>query len=83
MITVSSNMLRFLTFFQDAQTVIGFLKHYGLEKDFKLNIEPNHTTLAGHDYEHDIEISSRLPLFLTTLKFDKIWNARVCRFQHW
>jgi len=30
-----------------------------LEKDFKLNIEPNHTTLAGHDYEHDIEISSR------------------------
>lgn len=43
----------------DAQTVIGFLKTYGLDKDFKLNIEPNHTTLAGHDYEHDIEISSR------------------------
>jgi len=43
----------------DAQTVIGFLKHYGLEKDFKLNIEPNHTTLAGHDYEHDIEMASR------------------------
>jgi len=43
----------------DAQTVIGFLKHYGLDKDFKLNIEPNHTTLAGHDYEHDIEIASR------------------------
>ena len=38
----------------DAQTVIGFLRKYGLEKDFKLNIEPNHTTLAGHDYEHDI-----------------------------
>jgi len=43
----------------DAQTVIGFLKTYGLDKDFKLNIEPNHTTLAGHDYEHDIEIASR------------------------
>jgi len=43
----------------DAQTVIGFLKHYGLDKDFKLNIEPNHSTLAGHDYEHDIEVSSR------------------------
>eukprot|EP01126_Amoeba_proteus_P018836 TRINITY_DN19593_c0_g1_i1.p1 TRINITY_DN19593_c0_g1~~TRINITY_DN19593_c0_g1_i1.p1 ORF type:complete len:226 (-),score=44.18 TRINITY_DN19593_c0_g1_i1:119-796(-) len=43
----------------DAQTVIGFLKHYGLEHDYKLNIEPNHTTLAGHDYEHDIEIASR------------------------
>jgi len=35
-----------------------FLKTYGLDKDFKLNIEPNHTTLAGHDYEHDIEVSS-------------------------
>lgn len=43
----------------DAQTVMGFLNHYGLEKDFKLNIEPNHTTLAGHDYEHDIEVASR------------------------
>jgi len=43
----------------DAQTVIGFLKHYQLDKDFKLNIEPNHTTLAGHDYEHDIEFASR------------------------
>jgi len=37
---------------------MGFLKHYGLDKDFKLNIEPNHTTLAGHDYEHDIEVAS-------------------------
>jgi len=43
----------------DAQTVIGFLKQYGLDGDFKLNIEPNHTTLAGHDYEHDIEMASR------------------------
>jgi len=43
----------------DAQTVISFLKTYGLENDFKLNIEPNHTTLAGHDYEHDLEIASR------------------------
>ena len=43
----------------DAQTVIGFLHTYGLEKDFKLNIEPNHTTLAGHDYEHDILMSSK------------------------
>jgi hypothetical protein len=43
----------------DAQTVIGFLKHYGLDKDFKLNIEPNHTTLAGHSYEHDLIMSSK------------------------
>jgi len=43
----------------DAQTVIGFLKQYNLDGEFKLNIEPNHSTLAGHDYEHDIEIASR------------------------
>merc|ERR1711907_888165 len=42
----------------DAQTVIGFLHTYGLEKDFKINIEPNHTTLAGHDYEHDLRMAS-------------------------
>eukprot|EP00755_Sulcionema_specki_P038138 Sspe_Gene.2730::Locus_908_Transcript_1_1_Confidence_1.000_Length_1318::g.2730::m.2730/K01805/xylA; xylose isomerase len=42
----------------DAQTVMGFLNHYGLQNDFKLNIEPNHTTLAGHDYEHDIRMAS-------------------------
>jgi len=44
----------------DAMTVIGFLKHFGLEKDFKLNVEPNHTTLAGHCYEHDIMMASAL-----------------------
>ena len=43
----------------DAQTVMSFLKHYGLDKDFKLNIEPNHTTLAGHNYEHDLLVSSK------------------------
>lgn len=39
-------------------SVIGFLQHYGLERHFKLNIEPNHTTLAGHSYEHDIVMAS-------------------------
>lgn len=39
-------------------SVIAFLKHYGLEADFKLNIEPNHTTLAGHSYEHDVVMAS-------------------------
>jgi xylose isomerase len=43
----------------DAQTVIGFLLHYKLDKHFKLNIEPNHTTMAGHSYEHDVEMASR------------------------
>merc|ERR1712203_501541 len=42
----------------DAQTVIGFLRTYGLEQHFKVNIEPNHTTLAGHDYEHDLRMAS-------------------------
>jgi xylose isomerase len=42
----------------DAQTVIGFLHQYGLEKEFKVNIEPNHTTLSGHDYEHDLRMAS-------------------------
>jgi len=42
----------------DAQTVIGFLRQYGLQDHYKLNIEPNHTTLAGHDYEHDIRLAS-------------------------
>ncbi|TYZ66612.1 hypothetical protein PybrP1_004478 [[Pythium] brassicae (nom. inval.)] len=38
----------------DAASVVAFLHTYGLQAHFKLNIEPNHTTLAGHDYEHDI-----------------------------
>ncbi|KAJ3597224.1 hypothetical protein NHX12_000752 [Muraenolepis orangiensis] len=42
----------------DAMSVIGFLKHYGLDDHFKLNIEPNHTTLAGHSYEHDVVMAS-------------------------
>lgn len=42
----------------DAQTVMGFLNHYGLQDHYKTNIEPNHTTLAGHAMEHDIMISS-------------------------
>lgn len=45
-------------------SVIGFLKHFDLDKDFKLNIEPNHTTLAGHSYEHDILMASAYVLFL-------------------
>jgi xylose isomerase len=43
----------------DAQTVIGFLKANNLQDHFKLNIEPNHTTLAGHCYEHDLVIASQ------------------------
>mmetsp|Transcript_21719 Transcript_21719/g.60362 ORF Transcript_21719/g.60362 Transcript_21719/m.60362 type:complete len:475 (-) Transcript_21719:95-1519(-) len=42
----------------DAQTTMAFLHQYGLADDFLLNIEPNHTTLAGHQAEHDIAIAS-------------------------
>jgi xylose isomerase len=40
----------------DAQTVIGFLRHHDLDRDFKLNIEANHATLAGHSSEHDLQM---------------------------
>ncbi len=40
----------------DAQTVIGFLRHHGLAGDFKLNIEANHATLAGHSFAHDLQM---------------------------
>lgn len=39
----------------DAETVIGFLKSHGLDKDFKLNLEVNHATLAGHTFEHELQ----------------------------
>ena len=42
----------------DAATAIGFLRRYGLDKDFKLNIEANHATLAGHTFEHELRISA-------------------------
>ena len=42
----------------DAATVISFLKSQGLEEDFKLNIEANHATLAGHTFQHDLSVSA-------------------------
>lgn len=41
----------------DSETVIGFLRHYGLEKDFKLNIEVNHATLAQHTFQHELQVA--------------------------
>ena len=41
----------------DTETVIGFLKAHGLEKDFKVNIEVNHATLAGHTFEHELAVA--------------------------
>ena len=42
----------------DAATAIGFLRAHGLDRDFKLNIEANHATLAGHTFEHELRISA-------------------------
>lgn len=42
----------------DAATIIGFLKAHGLDKDFKLNIEVNHATLAGHTFQHELQVAA-------------------------
>jgi xylose isomerase len=42
----------------DSATVIGFLREYGLEKDFKLNIEVNHATLALHTFQHELQVAA-------------------------
>jgi xylose isomerase len=42
----------------DVSTVIGFLRKYGLDKDFKLNIEVNHATLAGHTFQHELQMAA-------------------------
>ena len=42
----------------DADTVIGFLRQYDLLNDFKLNVEVNHATLAGHTFTHDLQVAA-------------------------
>lgn len=42
----------------DTATVIGFLNEYGLDKDFKVNIEVNHAILAGHTFEHELQVAA-------------------------
>ncbi len=42
----------------DSETVIGFLRYYGLDKDFKLNIEVNHATLAQHTFQHELQTAA-------------------------
>ena len=43
----------------DCATAIGFLRQYGLEGDFKMNIEVNHATLAQHTFQHEIEVAAK------------------------
>lgn len=42
----------------DASTVVGFLQSYGLDQDFKLNIEVNHATLALHTFQHELQVAA-------------------------
>ncbi|MBU2976466.1 xylose isomerase [Zobellia sp. B3R18] len=42
----------------DTATAIGFLREHGLEKDFKINIEVNHATLAQHTFQHEMEVAA-------------------------
>jgi xylose isomerase len=43
----------------DSATAIGFLREYGLDKDFKINIEVNHATLAQHTFQHELEVAAK------------------------
>ena len=43
----------------DCATAIGFLRQYGLENDFKMNIEVNHATLAQHTFQHEIDVAAQ------------------------
>ncbi|MDY0747048.1 xylose isomerase [Paucibacter sp. R3-3] len=47
----------------DVATVYGFLKRYGLEKEVQVNIEQNHALLAGHTFEHEIDMAHALGIF--------------------
>ena len=42
----------------DCETVIGFLRQYDLLQDFKINIEVNHATLAGHTFQHELQVAA-------------------------
>jgi xylose isomerase len=47
----------------DAATLYAFLQRYGLEKEVKANIEANHSTLAGHSFEHEIATALAYGIF--------------------
>lgn len=42
----------------DSETVIGFLREHDLLNDFKINIEVNHATLAGHTFQHELQVAA-------------------------
>jgi len=48
---------------RDVGTVFGFLKAHGLENEVRVNIEPNHATLAGNSFEHEVEMANAFGIF--------------------
>ncbi len=42
----------------DCSTVINFLRKFGLDRDFKINVEVNHATLAGHTFQHELQVAA-------------------------
>ena len=46
----------------DAQTVVGFIREHGLQDDFKVNVEANHATLAGHSFAHELQMAANAGL---------------------
>ena len=58
----------------DVASGIAFLRTYGLEKHFKFNIETNHATLAGHSFQHEIEVAAAAA---TSISCWKVCPARV------
>jgi xylose isomerase len=55
---------------RDVGTVYGFLKAYGLENEIKVNIEPNHATLSGNSFEHEVQMANALGL-LGSIDFNR------------
>ncbi len=47
----------------DVATVVGFLRKYGLDKDFKMNVEANHATLAQHTFQHELRVARENGVF--------------------
>ncbi len=66
----------------DAATVIGFLHQYGLQDDFKLNIEVNHATLAGHTFQHELEVAASHGL-LGSVDANRDWRQLPVRAERY
>ena len=69
----------------DTATVIGFLRKYGLDKDFRINIEANHATLAQHTFQHELRVDANQGDTLLGWDTDQfptnIYDATYCMYE--